>query len=143
MMRQSSEHFPPCSPAGRQEQMASPPWPQLHGTLLRQLRRAHYCIENLPSHQLQIPSCLVHCVFFHNSKNYTSPPRPRCKDMLRKSLWPFIFPQRPIHRVVARHSNCIDKVVILDQRALAFHQLVDQDRGYGVFACAGESVDPD
>ena len=45
--------------------------------------------------------------------------------------------------MVSRHFHSIYQVVILYQLALAFHQLVDQNRGYGVFACARESVDPD
>ena len=63
--------------------------------------------------------------------------------MLRKSLYTLFLPQRPIYRMVARHSNCVDQVMVVDQRALALHQLVGQDRGYGVFAGAGEGVDPD
>lgn len=43
----------------------------------------------------------------------------------------------------ARQSHHINQIMIVDQRAATFHQLVGQDRGYGVFTCAGKGVDPD
>lgn len=58
-------------------------------------------------------------------------------------LRPFLFSRRPVHGMFARQSHCINQIMIVDQRASFFHQLVGQVRGYGVFTCTGESVDPD
>lgn len=43
---------------------------------------------------------------------------------------------------MSRHFHRIYQVVIVDQRALAFH-LVGQERCCDVFACAGKGIDPD
>jgi hypothetical protein len=42
-----------------------------------------------------------------------------------------------------RASHCVDQVVVVNQLAFTRHQLVREDRGYCVFSCAGESIDPD
>jgi hypothetical protein len=66
-----------------------------------------------------------------------------CKNVSRKRLGPLLLPQSPIFRILTRASHCIDQVVVVNQRAFTRHQLVCEDRGYCVFACAGESIDPD
>lgn len=79
----------------------------------------------------------------HTCENHTFPPTPRRKDVLCKRLGSSFFAQHPVHGMVARHAHYINQVVVVNQRASACHQLVGQDRGYGVFAGAGESVYPD
>ena len=54
----------------------------------------------------------------------------------------FLFSQSLGRGTIARHFQRIYQVVIVDQRALAFH-LVGQERSCGVFACAGKGVNPD
>ena len=141
MTRQSSEHSPPCSPAGKQEHTASPPWQQLHGTLLQPLRRARRHIENLSSRQVRIPSVPAQCDFSHTGKCHTSP-RLCCKNMFSECFSPFLFSQSPVSGTIARHFYRIYQVVIVDQCALAFH-LVSQERCCDVFACTGKGIDPD
>ena len=53
-----------------------------------------------------------------------------------------LFSQSAVSRTIVRHFHRIYQVVIVDQRALAFH-LVGQERSCGVFAFAGKGIDPD
>jgi hypothetical protein len=134
---------PLCSLADRQEGMVFLLRPQHFDTPMRlrhqsrcQIANLQYC-QNVDHSILSLPYCSNTC------ENNTFLQRICRKNVSRERLGTLRLPQYPVFWIITRACHCVDQVVVVNQRALARHQFVCEYRGYCVFACTRESVDPD